>query len=348
MFALHADAEEGLGGVFLDTLFEFLPVLLILFLSYLLMEWMEHRMGARAERAISRAGWFSPAVGGLLGCVPQCGFSAAAAGLYAGRVISLGTLYAVFLATTDEMLPVMLSAAFQGNFAPWSILRVLGGKLVLGILWGMLIDLAFRLLRRKRTTARTAGSDTHEESHEHDHDHSEHEHEHDHDHDHSEHEHAHDHDHVGQIHELCERTGCHCEEGILRSALRHTVKIGIFLLVFSLALNLLFHFVGEDALAAFLSGRGALTYVLSAMVGLIPNCAASVAITELYLAGALSVGALYAGLLPAAGVGLLVLCRLNRPHRDSVLIILGLLAAGILTGVLIDLFHLDFLGLAFR
>ena len=335
MFALHADAEEGLGGVFLDTLFEFLPVLLILFLSYLLMEWMEHRMGARAERAISRAGWFSPAVGGLLGCVPQCGFSAAAAGLYAGRVISLGTLYAVFLATSDEMLPIMLSAALQGNFAPWSILRVLGGKLVLGILWGMLIDLAFRLLRRKRTTARTAGSDTHEESHEHDHGH-----------DHSEHEH--DHDHVGQIHELCERTGCHCEEGILRSALRHTVKIGIFLLVFSLALNLLFHFVGEDALAAFLSGRGALTYVLSAMVGLIPNCAASVAITELYLAGALSAGALYAGLLPAAGVGLLVLCRLNRPHRDSVLIILGLLAVGILTGVLIDLFHLDFLGLAFR
>ena len=350
MFALHADAEEGLGGVFLDTLFEFLPVLLILFLSYLLMEWMEHKMGARAERAVSKAGWFSPAVGGLLGCVPQCGFSAAAAGLYAGRVISLGTLYAVFLATSDEMLPVMLSAAWQGDFAPWSILRVLGGKLVLGILWGMLIDLAFRLLRRRKAAVQTGGDAPHTEAPsdggDRANDHAaDHEHEHNHGHD---HDHEHGHAHVGQIHELCERTGCHCEEGILRSALRHTVKIGIFLFVFSLALNLLFHFVGEDALAGFLSGRGALTYVLSALVGLIPNCAASVAITELYLAGALSVGALYAGLLPAAGVGLLVLCRLNRPRRESVLVILGLLAVGILTGVIIDLCHLNFLGLVFR
>ena len=120
MFLLHSQADEGLGEVFLDTLLEFLPVISILFLSYLLMEWMEHRMSERSARFISRTGVFAPAVGGLLGCVPQCGFSAAAAGLYAGRVITLGTLYAVFLSTSDEMLPIMLSDAWKGEFRRWS------------------------------------------------------------------------------------------------------------------------------------------------------------------------------------------------------------------------------------
>lgn len=117
--------------------------------------------------------------------------------------------------------------------------------------------------------------------------------------------------------------------------------------MFSLALNLLFHFVGEDTLAAFLSGKGWLTHFLAALVGLIPNCAASVAVTELYLGGVISVGALYAGLLPSAGVGLLVLCRMNRPKRESALIILGLYLMGVVLGCLIDLFGMDFLGLAF-
>lgn len=337
IFTLHAHGDEGLGSVFLDTLLEFLPVILILFLSYLLMEWLEHRMSARAERAIARAGLWAPAVGGLLGCIPQCGFSAAAAGLYAGRVLSVGTLFAVFLSTSDEMLPVMLSAAVRGDFAVTGILRVLAGKMVIGILVGMLIDLALRLLRKaRRTPAAPLPAEGATQEHEHTHTHD----------DHGEEDHDHEHGHDG-IHALCARTGCHCEEGILRSALRHTVKIGIFLLLFSLALNLLFYFIGEETLQELLSGRGALTCFLTALIGLIPNCAASVAVTELYLAGAISLGALYAGLLTGAGVGLLVLCRLNRPVRDTVLIVLGLFAVGVLAGVLIDVCGLSFLGLTF-
>ncbi|MGM9608588.1 MAG: arsenic efflux protein, partial [Eubacteriales bacterium] len=343
------------GEVFLDTLLEFLPVIAILFLSYLLMEWMEHRMSERSARFISRTGVFAPAVGGLLGCVPQCGFSAAAAGLYAGRVITLGTLYAVFLSTSDEMLPIMLSDAWKGEFAWWSIFRVLGGKMVIGILLGMAFDLVFRLMHKKHAdedAAHTHEEHAEETAHEQDHDDHDHDHAHHHEHDHhDEHEHSHGCDHahnrVGQIHELCERTGCRCEEGIFKSALRHTLKIGVLLLVFSLALNLLFHFVGEDTLAAFLSGKGWLTHFLAALVGLIPNCAASVAVTELYLGGVISVGALYAGLLPSAGVGLLVLCRMNRPKKESALIILGLYLMGVVLGCLIDLFGMDFLGLAF-
>ena len=348
MFLLHSQADEGLGEVFLDTLLEFLTVIAILFLSYLLMEWMEHRMSERSARFISRTGVFAPAVGGLLGCVPQCGFSAAAAGLYAGRVITLGTLYAVFLSTSDEMLPIMLSDAWKVEFAWWSIFRVLGGKMVIGILLGMAFDLVFRLMHKRHAGEDAAHPhEEHEESaHEHDrHDEHDPHHAHEHGHDHSECDHAHN--HVGQIHELCERSGCRCEEGIFKSALRHTLKIGVLLLMFSLALNLLFHFVGEDTLAAFLSGKGWLTHFLAALVGLIPNCAASVAVTELYLGGVISVGALYAGLLPSAGVGLLVLCRMNRPKKESALIILGLYLMGVVLGCLIDLFGMDFLGLAF-
>lgn len=382
MFTLHAHPGGNLGYVLLDTLLEFLPVIAVLFLSYLLMEWMEHRMGERAQRIITKAGPFAPAAGALLGCVPQCGFSAAAAGLYAGRVISLGTLYAVFLATSDEMLIIMLTASFDGGFAPWSILRVLGGKLVIGTILGMMTDLVVRLFRRASDRRKEAGgahaaADVHGEAREHGavhacgasdgvhtgrpdetctavHDethaaaetaenatgeehglHST-----------GEHEHCHRGE-VGRIHELCEQAGCHCEEGILRSALRHTVHIGIFLLIFSLLLNLLFHFVGEDVLTSFLEGRGPLSCFIASLVGLIPSCASSIAITELYLAGALSIGALYAGLLTGAGVGVLVLCRLNRPVWQTVIVVAVLYLFGALTGVLIDGLHLDFLGLKF-
>ena len=227
--------------------------------------------------------------------------------------------------------------------------------MVIGILLGMAFDLVFRLMHKKHAdedAAHTHEEHAEESAHEHhDHDHEHHdEHAHEHAHEHG-HDHPHGcdhaHNHVGQIHELCERSGCRCDEGIFKSALRHTLKIGVLLLVFSLALNLLFHFVGEDTLAAFLSGKGWLTHFLAALVGLIPNCAASVAVTELYLGGVISVGALYAGLLPSAGVGLLVLCRMNRPKRESALIILGLYLMGVVLGCLIDLCHMDFLGLAF-
>ena len=360
MFALHLDTGENLGYVLLDTILEFIPVIAVLFLSYLLMEWMEHRMGERAEHVIAKAGPFAPAAGALLGCVPQCGFSAAAAGLYAGRVITLGTLYAVFFATSDEMLPIMLSAAFSGEFAPWSIFRVIGGKLVIGTVVGMLVDLVMRLFRLAAKRRHNGEAPENGASHGHLHTHT-HTRAHSHEvakmpdtavdddriHASEEHSHSHDHHEVGQIHELCERTGCHCEDGILKSALRHTMHIGIFLLIFSLVLNLIFHFVGEDALKTLLSGRGVLTCFLSSLVGLIPSCAASIAVTELYLAGAISVGALYAGLLTGAGVGVLILCRLNRPVRQTVFIVIALYLIGALIGLLIDGLSLDFLGLKF-
>ncbi len=324
MFLLHAHGEEEtVWRVIGETFLEFLPVILVLFLTYLLMEWMEHKMGEKTRLLLTRAGGFAPLLGGAVGVVPQCGFSSAAAGLYAGRVISLGTLFAVFLSTSDEMLPIVLSHTLHGEFAPWSVLRILGGKLVIGVLFGFVVDLIMRLVKQLR----------HKENLEHDHGH-------DHDHDHSEDGHSH-------IGEMCRHAGCGCEGGIFRSALKHTFEIGWLILVVSLALNLIVFFVGQERIATFLAGSGAGVYLLSSLIGLIPNCAASVVVTELYITGALSVGGLYAGLLTGAGVGTLVLFRTNRPWYTNLAITVGLWVAGAAIGGLIDVCNFTWLGLKF-
>ncbi len=258
-------------------------VILILFLTYLAMEYLEHSTGGKVQLLMRKSGRFGPVVGAVAGIVPQCGFSAAASNLYAGRVITMGTLLAVYLSTSDEMLPVMLSAhAPVGTIAAILLVKVLVGMTV-----GLLIDL---FCGRRR------------EEHEH-------------------------------IHEICEQEHCGCERGILRSALRHTLQVGIFLLLISFGLNLVLEILGEDVLAGFLLNRPIVGPVVAGLVGFIPNCAASVAITELYLEGLIGVGSLLSGLLVGAGVGLLVLFRVNHRRWENCKIMAILYMAGVLTGV---------------
>ena len=298
--------------VILHTLLEGVKLLPFLFLSYLLMEWMEHKMGSKTKKVLAKAGPASPVLGGLLGAVPQCGFSAVASGLYAGRILSLGALVAVFLSTSDEMLPVVFSHSTDGTFALWSVLRILGGKVLIGILVGVIIDLVMKSFGKKE-----------------------------------DHHHHGEHSHIG---ELCEHEGCQCgEKGIWVSSLLHTAKTGAFLLATIFILNTIIHYAGEQAIAYVLSwaSRTGFGYFFVALVGLIPNCAASVLITELYLTGGMSVGMLYAGLLTGAGVGTLVLFRTNRNFKKNLLILGILLVVGILFGGLIDLLGLDFMGLKF-
>lgn len=272
----------------LDALLDTLKLIPFLFLTYLVMEYLEHRTGKKTQTLIKSAGRFGPVIGGVLGVVPQCGFSAAASNLYAGRVISLGTLIAIYLSTSDEMLPILIS-----EHAPIGmILRILLAKALIGILAGLLIDL---LLRRKGR-----------EEHQH-------------------------------IHDICEHEHCHCEEGILRSAVSHTLQIALFILVIGLTLNLLLHFVGEELLANLILNHPVAGPLLAGLVGLIPNCAGSVVITKLYLAEVIGVGAMLAGLLTGSGVGLLILFRVNH-HKNENLRILGLLyTIGALAGVLAEL-----------
>ncbi|MBE6530140.1 MAG: hypothetical protein E7680_06060 [Ruminococcaceae bacterium] len=275
--------------VILDTLLDVVKLLPFLFLAYLFMEFLEHHAGGKTERLLAKSGKIAPFFGGLLGLVPQCGFSAAASELYAGRLITTGTLIAVFLSTSDEMLPIMIS---HGVF-PWKLLL---SKMVVGILAGFLIDLIARIFCRKHPVA--------EET---------------------------------KIEDICEREHCQCGDHIALSALKHTLRIVVFLLIVTFLLNTVVHFVGEERLAALVGTRPILANLLSAIVGLIPNCASSVVLTELYLEGVLSVGALLSGLLVNAGVGLLVLFRNNRPVRDSFRIFAILFAVGLLAGLLVDL-----------
>ena len=316
------DITHLIGHVLEHSVEDTLYLIPFLFVTYLAMEWLEHKAGDKAEEAVRRAGAAGPVVGALVGIVPQCGFSAAAATLWAGRVITLGTLFAVFLSTSDEMLPIFLAE----QVAPMTILKIMGVKLIIGMVMGFVVDAAIRLARRDREKLR--------------------------------------------IHELCERDHCHCNgdcetceqqselaydfehdeahehhhEGgsILRSALKHTVQVTVFIFVITLVLDGALELVGEDALAAFLGSNPVLSVLGSALVGLIPNCAASVVIAQLYVEGALGAGAMMAGLLVSAGVGLLVLFRTNRRLRQNLIVLAGLWATGVFWGLIISAFGIVF------
>lgn len=271
----------------LDSLVDTGKILPILFLTYLLMEYLEHHAGGKAARLLQRARGAGPFFGALLGLVPQCGFSGAAASFYAGGAITAGTLLAVFLATSDEMLPILISAQVPGK----TVLTILGVKLVCGVLVGFLVDFFLRLR------------------------------------------------HVGrhrEIHEFCEREHCSCDGGILRSALRHTVKIILLIFAVTVLLNLVFLYLPKERIAAVWSVP-VLGELLAAIVGLLPNCAASVMITDLYLSGVMGPGPMLAGLLVNAGVGLLVLFRVNRNRRENLAIGGTLLLSGVILGTICGL-----------
>ena len=269
------------------TLLDSLKLVPFLFLTYLLMEYLEHKTGQKLQKSIQKAGRFGPMIGGILGAVPQCGFSAAASGFYAGKVITPGTLLAVFLSTSDEMLPVMISERAETGL----ILKILLLKVVIGAAAGFLVDL---LVYRK-------------EEKEPDH-----------------------------IHEICEQEHCHCEKGIFHSALLHTAQITGFIILITFGLNLILEAADAGFWQSFLQTRPILGSVLAGLVGLIPNCAASVAITQLYLQGVISFGAMMAGLLTGAGAGLLVLFRANHNRKENVRILLFLYGIGVLAGIVME------------
>ncbi|MBQ7336126.1 MAG: arsenic efflux protein [Clostridia bacterium] len=274
------------------TLTDTVKILPFLFLTYLLMEFLEHHAGGAAERWLKGSGKVGPLLGGTLGVLPQCGFSAAATGLYTGRIVTTGTLIAVYLSTSDEMLPILISSG-----APMPlILKLLATKLVIGVAAGFAIDWISRCLRPKSRPAQEP-----------------------------------------QIEELCEREHCACGEHFALSALKHTLHVTLFLLLFTFLLNFLIEWIGEDTLAALILDRPILSNLLASIVGLIPNCASSVVLTEMYLEGILSVGAMLSGLLVNAGIGTVLLFRNNRPVRDSFRILLILWVIGTAVGLIIDL-----------
>ena len=284
------------------NLLETLPLIPFLYLTYLAMEALERYAGDRAQRIIRRAGHAGPALGGALGVIPQCGFSASGASLFAARVITPGTLIALFLSTSDEMLPVMLSSAVS----PARIAKLLAVKLVVAIAVGFALDAVLLAVRHHAH---------HGAPHDHDHCHSE----------------------DMQPEQLCRSGHCHCDElPVWRSALRHTVSTALVIYVVSLALHELMHHGGEALIARAATLPPILSCLVTSLIGLIPSCASSVALTELHLSGGLSVGALLAGLLTGAGAGTIVLIRTNRPIKQTLSLLALLILVGVAVGTLID------------
>lgn len=308
--------------VLADSVIDTLKLIPFLFVTYLAMEALEHLASNKVREAVERAGTAGPAVGALLGALPQCGFSAMAATLFSGRVVTAGTLVAVILSTSDEMIPV-----FVAHQEPASrMLSIIAIKVVLGIVAGLLLDVALRLLHR-------AGDG-----------------------------HAH-------IHELCEREHCHCEEadelddgegqdgrgdhdehhehahhyghshshhgawGIVRSACVHTIQVTAFIFLISLLFGLIIEGLGVDSIRSMLAYHPVRATFIAALVGLIPNCGASVAIAELFLDGTLATGPMLAGLLSSGGVGLLVLWRTNADARQNVYVTLLVYGVAVLAGL---------------
>lgn len=351
-----------------DTL-SLVPFLLV---TYLALETLEHVAGDRVNGAIKRAGAAGPVVGSLLGMVPQCGFSAMAATLYAGRVVTLGTLVAVFLSTSDEMLPLLLAEQVPVQ----TMAMLLASKALIALVTGFIVDAAIRGLRRnarahaaiRRTVLGTAANPAHVNC-------------------------AHD-DHTGgdiidevaeagvsadHIHELCERDHCGCDEdederghghghehghdhghadahehhhghshshegapvlSIIRSAISHTVQVSVFIFLVTLILVAVLETFGESAIEQFLRGNETLAVLGSALVGLIPNCSASVVITQLYLEGVLQLAPMLAGTLISAGVGYLVLFRTNRSARENAVFLVMMYVIGAGWGLVLSAFGL--------
>jgi len=271
------------------TLLDSIKILPFLLIAYLIMEFIEHKTTDKTRNAIKKSGKFGPFIGSILGAFPQCGFSVTATNLYAGRVITLGTLFAVYLSTSDEMLPILLSEGVSGPL----ILKILGIKILIGILVGIAIDLILNRFNRNKK----------EEN---------------------------------NIESICEHEHCHCEESIWKSAIKHTINVFVFILIITLILNIAIEYIGEDTLAGLISGKPVITAAISCAIGLIPNCASSVILTQLYLSNVLSLAVMIGGLLVNAGVGLLVLFKVNHNQKENIKIVLGLYAIGVISAIILQ------------
>lgn len=275
--------------VILDTLIDSIKLLPFLFITYLLMEYIEHKMKHKSKETIQKSGKWGPFFGSLLGIFPQCGFSVSATNLYAGRVITLGTLIAVYLSTSDEMLPIFISEAVS----PIIILKILAIKLGIGMIAGFIIDLVINVLTKNKIKE--------------------------------------------NIEQVCEEEHCHCNEnGILKSSIHHTLNIFVYIIIISFIINTIVHFIGEEAIANFLLNKPIIGPLVSALIGLIPNCAASVIITNMYLQKVISFGSMMAGLLTGAGIGLAVLFKTNNEIKENIKIVVLLYSIGVIVGIVID------------
>lgn len=273
--------------IILDGIVDTLKILPYLLITFILLEFIEHKLNHKNKDILSNNKKYGVFVGSILGALPQCGFSSMASNLFSSRVITIGTLVAVFLSTSDEMLPIMISEHTDILL----LLKIIGFKVVVGIIVGLIVDLIFKK----------------QEEHEH-------------------------------IHEMCEEDHCECEkDGIILSSIKHTLKIGLFILLANLIINIVIYKIGENNISNVLLHKNIFTYFIASLVGLIPNCASSVIMTELYLSKLITVGNLLSGLLTGSGLGILLLFKTNKNLKENMLILSIIYFTGVIVGIIVDL-----------
>ena len=266
-----------------DTLLDTVKLLPFLFVAFLIIEFIEHKLSNKQENIISKSGKLGPIVGALLGAIPQCGFSVLATNLYVTRIISLGSLISIYLSTSDELIPLMISH----NAPLTKILSIISIKVVIGIISGFLIDLFIRKTNKS--------------------------------------------DFV-----LCEDEDCDCDHSIIKSSLIHTLKIAFFILIITFLINILFHYADLSFLESALKNNKILTPFIASLIGLIPNCASSVMISELYLNNLISLGTTLSGLLTGSGVAIMVLISKNKNISENIFIIGLIYVIGVIWGLLFN------------
>lgn len=274
-----------------EALVDSLKLLPFLFIVYLFMEFIEHKSSKKTEKIIKESGRFGPIIGSILGIFPQCGFSVMASNLYITRIISIGTLVAIYLSTSDEMLPVLLTAGASLE----TVLKFILVKVFIGMFAGIIIDL---FIERKNKKIKP------------------------------------------EIEKICNHDHCHCEENLFLSTIKHTFNIFIFIVGTNLIMSFIIYIIGEDKISLFLTSNNFIGPILSAVIGLIPNCAASVIITELFLNHTLTFGSALSGLLASSGIGLLLLFRLNKNYKENLFVLCLIFSISIFIGIIFNLLNI--------
>lgn len=293
-FHIHPEVSSfsitSIPHILLDSVSDTLKTLPFLFIAFLIIEFLEHKAEDKIQHLFTHSRGAGPLIGTILGCVPQCGFSVMCANLYSSGIITLGTLVAVFLSTSDEAI-LLLATSENGGL---EILKLVITKIIISLIFGYGIHLIEKKLHKPH------------------------------------HHHSHD---------LCEHDHCGCDEnsGVLRPALIHTVKVFAFLLLFTCIIDLAVNFIGMEKLSHFLLSGSALQPLISALIGFIPNCASSVLLTQLYLQGTLSFGALIAGLCTNAGAGMLILFRNKSKVKENIFILLLMYICSVIPGMFLHI-----------
>ena len=276
--------------IILDTLLDTLKLLPFLFIAFLIIELIEHKLNTKNKKILTKSKKYGVFLGSLLGVIPQCGFSVMATNLYITRIITLGTLISVYLSTSDEMLPILISHNVELNV----IIKILLTKVLFAVIYGIIIDFIISKIKKKEK----------------------------------------------ENYHICDEEHCHCEDGIIKSSLKHTVHITLFILIMTFIINIIFTYIGEDFLSKlFLKGTIFSPFITS-LIGLIPNCGASVILTELYLNNAINLSSLISGLLTGSGTALIVLFKGNKNLKENIFIIMLVYLLGAISGIIIELIEL--------